>query len=243
MGNKVKWVLVTGASGGVGQAVARTFAKEGNSLLLHYNQNEKKVRFLLDECKAMGVEALPIQADLSSERGLEKLLEEIHVNVHTVVHTGGTSPYGLFTDVSAEEFQKTLQLHLISPMRLTQQLLPSMIREQAGRVIVISSIWGDIGASCEVIYSSVKGGLNSFVRSLGKEVAPTGITVNGVAPGAVDTPMMERFSTEEKEALKSEIPAGRFAAPDEVAAAVSFLASEQAGYVNGHILNINGAWI
>ena len=135
-----------------------------------------------------------------------------------------------------------VQLQITSPFLLTKYLLPSMIRKKAGDIIVITSVWGFMGASCEVLYSMVKGGLNTFVKALAKEVAPSGIRVNGIAPGIIDTKMNSHLTEEEREALRQEIPMGRFGKPSEVADLVEFLLSERATYINGEIISINGAW-
>jgi 3-oxoacyl-[acyl-carrier protein] reductase len=135
-----------------------------------------------------------------------------------------------------------VQLHVTSPFLLTKYLLPKMISRKRGKILVISSVWGLAGASTEVLYSTVKGALNSFVKALAKEVAPSGISVNGIAPGAVSTKMLDHLTVEEKIALAEEIPMGRFARPEEIADLTVFLASDKAAYINGEIISINGAW-
>ncbi|HET7658455.1 MAG TPA: SDR family oxidoreductase, partial [Bacillales bacterium] len=135
-----------------------------------------------------------------------------------------------------------VQLHVSSPFLLTKELLTDMISAKNGKIIVISSIWGLVGASTEVLYSTVKGALNTFVKALAKEVAPSGISVNGIAPGAIETQMLDHLTEEEKAMLCDEIPMGRFGKPIEVADLAVFLASDSASYINGQIISINGAW-
>ena len=162
--------------------------------------------------------------------------------IDLLVLNSGMSFYGLVTDMSDDDIDQMVNLHITSPFRLTQKLIPTMIRKRAGNIIVISSIWGIAGASCEVLYSMVKGGQNSFVKALAKELAPSQIRVNAIAPGAIETRMISNFSTEELTELEEEIPLGRLGQPDEIANTVSFLASKQASYITGQVISVNGGW-
>ncbi len=234
-----KWALITGASGGIGLAIAQYLADDGYNLYLHYNQNEEPVKRLAEQ---LTVRCQLIRADLSSPTGYLEISKHIFHNIDVLILNAGQSHVGLVTDISDEEVNKMVQLHITSPFLLTKQLLPMMIRKKYGKIIVISSVWGIVGASCEVLYSMVKGGQNTFVKALAKELAPSGINVNGVAPGPIETSMLHMFSEEDKQAILDEIPMGRFGKPEEIAHAVSFLISEKASYINGEILNINGAW-
>ncbi len=235
-----KWALITGASGGIGQAIARTLANEGGyNLYLHYHQNEKGVQELAD---SLSVQSKLIRADLSSVEGFYQLKEELSYSVDVLILNAGLSHVGLITDVTDEEVQKMVQLHITSPFLIAKHTIPTMVRKKFGKIIVISSIWGSVGASCEVLYSMVKGGQNTFVKALAKELAPSGINVNGIAPGTIDTNMLRFFSDADKQAMLNEIPMGRFGRPEEIGHAVSFLISEKSSYINGEILNINGAW-
>ncbi|GAY74630.1 3-oxoacyl-[acyl-carrier protein] reductase paralog [Sporolactobacillus inulinus] len=159
-----------------------------------------------------------------------------------VVYASGNSEINLFQDVADEVIQQTIQLQLTSPFRLLQQLIKPMIHKKKGQILMVSSIWGLEGAATEVLYSMVKGGQNAFVKALAKEAAPSGISVNAVAPGAVDTPMMNVFSEEDIKRVEDEIPMGRMAKPQEVASLINFLMSPSAEYINGQIISINGAW-
>jgi Dehydrogenases with different specificities (related to short-chain alcohol dehydrogenases) len=241
---KLKNILITGASGTIGQAIARKLAGTGYSLYLHFNTGQKRAADLacsLEEKypdQAFGC----VQADLSLPEGPERLLSQIKLPVSGVVYNCGKSEVGLFQDVSEPVVRELIQLQLTSPFRLIQSLIQPMIRQKQGRIIIVSSIWGLTGASTEVLYSMVKGGQNTFVKALAKEVAPSHITVNAVAPGAVDTPMMKLFSESDREEVKSEIPAGRFARPEEIAALILFLLGPDTDYLNGQIISENGAW-
>ena len=236
----MKSALITGASGGIGRSIATQLAKEGFNLYLHYYKNKESVDELINGLPNANIHA--ICADLSQSDGVEILLSQLHEPVDVLVHNSGNSYFGLVTDMCDEMVQKMVQLHVTSPFLLTKRLLPHMISNKKGNIVVISSIWGLAGASCEVLYSMVKGGQNTFVKALAKELAPSGIRVNAVAPGAIDTNMLRLFSDEEMEMLREEIPMGRIGKPEEVAKAVSFLISEQASYITGQILSVNGGW-
>jgi 3-oxoacyl-[acyl-carrier protein] reductase len=146
------------------------------------------------------------------------------------------------TDIKDAEIRQMVQLQITSPYMLSKELIPEMVRKKSGSIIVISSIWGEIGASCEVLYSMVKGGQNTFVKALAKELAPSGIRVNAIAPGAVATDMLQAFSEEDLADLKDEIPLGRIGKPEEIGEAVLFLSSNRASYITGQVLSVNGGW-
>ncbi|MBT2573294.1 SDR family oxidoreductase [Bacillus sp. ISL-51] len=235
--------LVTGASGGIGQSISETLAKNGYDVLLHYYSNKKSAAVLAERLTAaFGVRADIIQGDLSSPAGAETLTRLIQKPVDALILNSGKSHFGLITDVTDETARQMVQLHVTSPFILARNLVPGMIRKKSGGIVAIGSVWGETGASCEVLYSMVKGAQHSFVKALAKELAPSGIRVNAVAPGAVDTKMLDQFTADEKEALAEEIPAGRLAEPKEIAEAAAFLLSDKASYITGHILSVNGGW-
>ncbi|WP_071395276.1 elongation factor P 5-aminopentanone reductase [Bacillus tuaregi] len=236
-----KYALITGASGGIGHAMAKKLAETGYSLYLHYHQNAQAIRELLDELSIYEGEFIPIQADLSTPDGYKKLSSNIFT-LDSIIHNSGISHYGLFVDTDRETVENLTMIHLTSPIMLTKELLPKLIRQQSGSILFITSIWGQTGASCEVIYSAVKGAQISLVKSLSKELALNGIRVNGVAPGAVNTTMLGHFTNEELDMIKAEIPMGRLAEPEDIANSVSFLLSEKASYITGQILSVNGGW-
>ncbi len=237
-----KFALVTGASGGIGTAIAKQLAEDGYSLILHYHQRKDKIEALAHELAEKVKTVFTVQADLSCKEGVEKLLKEIIVPVEVIIHNSGRSVSGLMTDASANETEEMIYLHITAPFVITKALLPKMISAKSGQIIMISSIWGLTGASFEVLYSMVKGAQNTFVKALAKEVALSGIRVNGVAPGAIETDMMASYSKEEVKELAEEIPLGRIGYPKEVADAVSYLISSRASYITGQILSVNGGW-
>ncbi|MGK9429123.1 elongation factor P 5-aminopentanone reductase [Bacillus atrophaeus] len=235
--------LVTGASGGIGEKISETLAAKGYDLLLHYNRNEQAAGRLANRLtETYGIHAEVLQSDLSEPSGAAALTDSIQQPIDAIVLNSGKSHFGLITDVDNSTVQDMVQLHIASPFILTRNLLPSMIKKKTGAIVAVSSIWGETGASCEVLYSMAKGAQNSFVKGLAKELAPSGIRVNAVAPGAVDTGMMNQFSPEEKEAIAEDIPMGRLAGAQEIADAVAFLLSDKASYITGQILSVNGGW-
>jgi len=236
-----KFVLITGASGGIGRAIAVKLAEEGYSLYLHYHKNKKAIELLLSELQSYGGEYIPIQADLSSNNGYKKMAKNIF-SIDAIIHNSGTSYSGLFSDLKDEEIENLMNLHVKTPLLLTRELLPKLLVKREGNIVVISSIWGQTGAACEVAYSAVKGAQIAFVKALGKELAFNGVRVNAVAPGAVQTRMMEGYSYEELEEIKNEIPMGRLASPENIADSVLFLLSDKASYITGQVLAVNGGW-
>ncbi|WP_426414567.1 elongation factor P 5-aminopentanone reductase [Bacillus subtilis] len=238
-----KTALITGASGGIGKSISETLAAKGYNLLLHYNTNQNAAAELAEKLSQMfGVNTEILQADLSAQDGADKLTSSIVQPVDAIVLNSGRSHFGLITDVDNATVQEMVQLHVASPYMLTRNLLPGMIRNRSGAIVAVSSIWGETGASCEVLYSMAKGAQHSFVKGLAKELAPSGIRVNAVAPGAVDTNMMNQFTPPEKEEIADEIPIGRLARPQEIADATAFLLSKKASYITGQILSVNGGW-
>jgi 3-oxoacyl-[acyl-carrier protein] reductase len=236
-----KFALITGASGGIGKAVAIKLASKGYHLYLHYNKNENSIRDVLEILAPYGGEYIPIQANLEDKEGYKKVCSQIF-SLDAIIHCGGNSHYGLLVDLEVEEAESLMRVHVINPLMITKELLPKLIKNRSGNIIVITSIWGQTGAACEVAYSAAKGAQVAFVKALSKEVALNGIRVNGIAPGVVDTQMMSHFTQEEKEMLQFEIPMGRIGFPEEIANGVSFLLSEESSYITGQILSINGGW-
>ncbi|KAF0825782.1 SDR family oxidoreductase [Cytobacillus firmus] len=236
-----KFALITGASGGIGQAVSVKLAEEGYSLYLHYNQNKEEINRLLDRLQRFSGDYIPIQADLSVPGGYKKIGSNIF-SLDAIIHNSGTAQYGLLTEIDQTEVEALMNLHVTSPLLLTKELLPKLLSKGSGNIIVVSSIWGQTGAACEVAYSAAKGAQIAFAKSLSKEVALNGVRVNAIAPGAVETAMLNDFTEEELEAVKSEIPMGRLALPADIANAIAFLLSEKASYITGQVMAVNGGW-
>jgi 3-oxoacyl-[acyl-carrier protein] reductase len=236
-----KYALITGASGGIGQSVALKLASLGYNLYLHFNQNEAALRDLLHQLEPFGGEYTSIQANLEEADGYKKICSQIF-SLDAIVHCSGNTHYGLLVDVKQEDIESLMRVHVMNPLMITKELLPKLIKKRSGNIILISSIWGQTGAACEVVYSAAKGAQISFVKALSKEVALNGVRVNAIAPGAVETPMMSQFSIEDKQLLQYEIPMGRLGVPEEIANGVKFLLSNESSYITGQVLSINGGW-
>lgn len=239
-------VLVTGGSGGIGRAIAERFAQGGMNVAIHYLQSHESANETARSCLHYGVKTMTVSADLRSKNQIERMqekLEQHRMVPDILVNNAGISHYGLLQDVTESEWDNVLSVNLKGMFLCTQTFMPSMLRGKYGRIINVSSVWGLSGASCEVLYSTAKGGMNAFTKALAKELAPSGITVNAVAPGAVNTAMNDNLERREKEALEKEIPAGRFAQPQEVASLVYFLALPESGYITGQIISPNGGWL
>jgi len=239
-------VLITGASRGIGAAIAERFASVGMNVVIHYRQSHEAANEVARACMRHGAKVLTVSADIRSREQIVRMKEKLEQRgmvPDIVVNNAGIAHYGLLSDVTENEWDQVMAVNLKGAFLCTQVFMAEMIRQKYGRIINVSSIWGISGASCEVIYSTAKGGINAFTKALAKELAPSGVTVNAVAPGAVDTEMMAGFEEAEKAELKNEIPAGRFALPDEIASLVYFLALPESGYITGQIISPNGGWL
>ncbi|MGM0827247.1 MAG: elongation factor P 5-aminopentanone reductase [Bacillota bacterium] len=236
----MKYALITGASGGIGSSTALSLAEEGWNLYLHYHTNEKAITELLHKIEKYGVEAIPIRANLAHPKEVASLVNSIF-QLDAIIYSSGNSSWGMFQDQTEEEVDYLINVHVKSPLLLIQKLLPKLI-ERKGSIVMVSSIWGQIGGACEVVYSTVKGAQLAFVKSLSKELALSGVRINAIAPGAVDTSMMGAFSEGELEALREEIPMGRLAQADEIADSIQFLTSAKSSYITGQTISINGGW-
>ena len=233
----MKKALVTGGSGGIGEAVCRTLAEDGYFVYIAYSSSEEKARKLAAE---IGGEAVGF--DVADSAAVKKAAVDIGA-LDLLVNNAGISEIDLFTSISEEKSSRIMSVNLIGAMNCARCVLPDMIHRKSGCIINISSMWGQCGASCEVDYSASKAGLIGFTKALAKETAPSGIRVNCVAPGFIMTEMNSRFSQEDLELIREDIPLGIFGEPRHVADAVSFLASDRAEYITGQILAVNGGMV
>ncbi|MFK7694040.1 elongation factor P 5-aminopentanone reductase [Paenibacillus sp. HJGM_3] len=239
-------VLITGASRGIGAAVAERFASVGMHVVIHYLNAHESANEVARACLAYGVRVLTVTADLRSKEQLLRMKEKMELHgmlPDILVNNAGIAHFGLLSDVTEEEWDQVMDINLKGMFLCSQLFMGRMIEQKYGRIINVSSIWGISGASCEVVYSTAKGGVNAFTKSLAKELAPSGVTVNAVAPGVVETTMNSRLDDHEQQALKDDIPVGRFAQPDEIASLVYFLALPESGYITGQIISPNGGWL
>lgn len=233
-----KTVLITGASGGIGKAIASSLAKEGCRPVLCCNKNP--------EALADSGAAYVFQGDLSLHSEVTRLFEELtarNLLPELLVNNAGISKVGLFTDMSADELDEIFSVNVKAAMLVSKAALKTMIHNRSGAIVNISSMWGEVGASCEVAYSATKGALIAFTKALAKEVGLSGIRVNCVTPGVINTPMNRHLSEEDLSALCDETPLGRIGSPDDVAEAVKFLLSDKASFITGQILGVNGGFV
>ncbi|TXK81965.1 elongation factor P 5-aminopentanone reductase [Paenibacillus sp. N3.4] len=243
---KEQTVLITGASRGIGAAIAERFASVGMNVVIHYRDSHEAANEVARSCMKHGTKVLTVSADIRYRDQISKMQEKLdqrEMVPDIIVNNAGLAHYGLLSDVSEEDWDLIMDVNLKGAFLCTQAFMPSLIQQKYGRIINVSSIWGISGASCEVVYSTAKGGLNAFTKALARELAPSGVTVNAVAPGPVHTDMMSGFQPEEQAAIANEIPVGRFALPDEIASLVYFLALPESGYITGQIISPNGGWL
>lgn len=237
--------LITGASRGIGRATAIKFAREGYPTIINSRSSELELEKLKNYIKdTFNTKCISITGDVSNYQFVEKMFAYAKANlgdVDILVNNAGISYIGLLSDMSYEEWNKIIETNLSSCFYCCKNAIPSMIRKQSGKIINISSVWGLTGASCEAAYSASKGGVNSFTKALGKELAPSNIQVNAIACGVIDTDMNKCFSDEERRALVDEIPAGRFAEPTEVADLVFSIATGN-NYLNAQVITLDGGW-
>lgn len=239
----MKTYLITGASGGIGSGIAAKLASEGCALILCGNRNEAALADLYRRLSSE-VPCKTFLGDLSEESFVKdvvgaSLREFGHID--GLVHAAGIASIGLMTDLSLSDWNRLFDANLTSAFLLCKALTPHFVSRKEGRILLLSSVWGGRGASCEVAYSATKGGINSFTKALAKELAPSGIAVNALAPGMVDTPMNRMLSDEEKQAVIDEIPACRMTTPAEIADMVSLLLKAPS-YLTGQIIGFDGGW-
>jgi len=241
-----KVALVTGGAKGIGAATVKKLCKDGYAVAINYNTSEQRALSLCSFCASEGFTVIPVKCDVSVSSDVEKMFSQIEEKlgpVELLVNNAGVSLWGLFDTVTDEEWNNVIGTNLTGTFNCIRRAIPAMLNKKYGRIINISSVWGQEGASCEAVYSASKAGIIGLTKALAKEYAPSGITVNCLCPGVIDTDMMSRFSDEEKAAICEEIPVGRMGTPEEIAHAVSFLADKNSAYITGQILGINGGMI
>lgn len=238
--------LITGASRGIGAALAETFARAGYQLTLCCQHSEEKLMTLSKRLQEQYHTTVLVRIGDVGDYAFVKTMVDATLEafgaIDVLINNAGISYIGLLTDMSIEDWNRIVATNLTSVFSTCRCVVPSMVHNKRGRIINISSVWGNVGASCEVAYSACKGGINSFTRALGKELAPSQITVNAIACGVIDTDMNRCFSEEERADLIAEIPTERMGRPEEVAELALSIASGHA-YLNGQIITLDGGWI
>ena len=241
-----KVALITGSSRGIGRAEARKLAEDGYAVCVNFIEREDKAEELVSELTAKGYEAMYYRADVSKAeevRAMVKAVEEKLGKVTLLVNNAGIAKQCLFQDMTEEYWQHMFGVNLNGAFNTIQAVLPNMLHEHAGCIINTSSIWGMHGASCEVAYSSTKHALIGLTRSLAQELAPTNIRVNCVAPGVINTDMVQVLGQETLDMLAEDTPVGRLGRPEDIAAVVSFLASDAASFITGQVICSDGGFM
>ena len=242
-----KTAIITGAAKGIGRAIAKDFAMSGYNICINYNTSEKEAKQLCEELKKNGCNVIIYKADVTNREEVDKMVDYVlgtYGKVDVLINNAGISDYKLFIDLTQEDMQRMLNVNIIGVFNTTQSVINKcMISRKDGTIINISSIWGMIGASLEVAYSTSKAAIIGMSKALAKELAPSNITVNVVAPGAISTDMLGALSKEDLDVLKEEIPLGKIGAVEDVAASVKFLASYEARYITGQVISPNGGLV
>ena len=240
-------VLITGASCGIGAAAARLFAQRGWDVAVNYRASRAEALALAAELSGLGRKAVPIQADISVPEGAEQLVREAEAALgplDAVVCNAGTALVpDLFTETTVDQWRALMGVDLDGMFYTLRTAVPGLVRRKRGAIVTVSSMWGITGGSCEAPYSAAKAGVIGLTKALAKELGPSGIRVNCVAPGVIDTAMNGHLSPEELAALGEEAPLCRIGRPEEVAQAIYFLASDQASYITGQVLPVDGGMV
>ena len=240
----MKSVVVTGGSKGIGKAIVIKMARAGYKVLLNYNQSEKEAETIKKELGKEGIIIETFKADVSIRENAKKLVEyalEKFNNIDILINNAGISEEKLFTDITDEAWERMIQVNLNSVFYMTQETVKSMIKEKSGCIINISSIWGLVGGSCEVHYSTSKAAINGMTKALAKELGPSNIRVNAIAPGTIDTDMNKNLTESDIKEIEKETPLGKIGKPEDIAKCACWLAEDE--FTTGQIISPNGGWI
>lgn len=234
--------LVTGASRGIGAAIARELSRQGMAVAVHYNRSEAQARALAAELP----EAIAVRADMADARAVADMVEQVAAHygrIDALVNNAGVALWKLAMDTTVEEWDALFAVNVRGAFAATRAALPHMVEAQRGSIVNVSSMWGQVGASCEVAYSASKAALIGFTKALAKEMGGAGIRVNCVCPGVIATDMLRDFDEAAMAELRQETPLGRIGTPEEVARAVAFLSGDGARYITGQVLGVNGGFV
>lgn len=239
-----KVAIITGASRGIGRACAKTLAREGINVIANYNKSENEANSLKEELAKEKIEIDIFKADVSKKEEVKNMVDfalSKYGRIDILINNAGISQTKLFTDITDEDWENMINTNLTSAFYMTREVLPNMISNKLGCIINISSVWGVHGGSCEVHYSAAKAGLIGMTKALAKEVGPSNIRVNAIAPGIIDTDMNKDYSEEEMRQLREEVPLRRIGQPEDIAKCVKALIENE--YITGQVISIDGGWL
>ena len=241
-----KTVIITGASKGIGAAMAILFARKGYNVVIGYNESYQLAKMLSSSLSSQGYNVVPIKVNVANKLETDILIKEAVYkfgSVDVLINNAGVAFNGLITDTEEFDSDKIFDVDLKGVFNCCKSVTPVMVNQKSGKIINISSMWGQVGASCEVAYSAAKAGVIGLTKALAKELAPSGITVNCIAPGLIDTSMNSNISVEDLNAFVEDIPLGRMGTAEDIAETALFLASEGADYITGQVLGVNGGYV
>ena len=242
----MKYALITGGSRGIGAAAARLFARRGWGVAVNYNRSEAQAEALARELSGLGVPAMAVCADVADSAQVAGMVDNVlekFCQVDILVCSAGVSHVGLISQIDEDEWRRLFAVNVDGVHHCCRAVLPHMLGKKSGSIVTVSSMWGQVGASCEAAYSAAKGAVIAYTKALAKELGPSSIRVNCVAPGVIDTEMNAHLSPDDLAALAGETPLGRIGTPEEAAAAIAFLASDEASFFTGQVLSPNGGLV
>ena len=238
-----KVAIITGASKGIGKEIAKNLAQKNIKVIANYNKSEKEAYKLKQELEKENIQIDIVKADVTKREEIKKMVQfviEKYKKIDILINNAGISEYKIFTEETDEDWNKIISTNLYSTFAMTQEVLPNMIHNKKGCIINISSIWGVVGSSLEVLYSTSKAGINGMTKALAKELGPSNIRVNAIAPGIINTQMNSQFTEQEINQIKEEIPLGRIGEKIDIAKCINWLIEDN--YTTGQIISINGGW-
>ena len=241
-----KTVLITGASKGIGATMAIMFAEKGYNVVMNYNNSVQSAILLQKSLKESGYSVIAYKANVKNRMDVELMVKETIYrfgSIDILINNAGISNQGLFTDISEQDWNEVMGVNLDGVFNCCQAVLPYMINQKSGSILNISSMWGEVGSSCEVAYSAAKAGVIGLTKALAKEVGPSGITVNCITPGLIETSMNQNIAVEDLEQMIVNTPLGRMGTTNDIANAALYLTSDEANFITGQVLGINGGFV
>ena len=242
----MKYALITGGSRGIGAAAARLFARRGWGVAVGWHQSRERAEALTGELSRLGVPALAVRADVADTGQVQRMMDDVleqFGQLDILVCSAGISHVGLISQIGEDEWRRLFAVNVDGVHYCCRAALPHMLERKSGSIVTVSSMWGQVGASCEAAYSAAKGAVIAYTKALAKELGPSDIRVNCVAPGVIDTGMNAHLTQEDLAALADETPLGRIGTPEEAAAAVAFLAGDESSFLTGQVVCPNGGLV